>query len=110
MLTENQVPKFELFQKMIADLDSENYAEIHQKIRSLQKFFQAEIQPIQSDEYQLHSVLVEINKQMRLLSMDGTFLQAARQPETIATRVGQIRDRVKLLTQYCSMILGTNPD
>lgn len=110
MLTENQVPKVELFQKMIADLDTENHSELGQKLRSLQKFFQTEIQPIQSDDYPLHSVLVEINKQMRLLSMDATFLQAARQAETIQTRIGQIRDRIKLLTQYCAVILATKPD
>lgn len=95
---------------MIADLDTDHRNELHQKIRSLQKFFQAEIQPIQSDEYRLHSVLVEINKQMRLLSMDNTFLQAARQAETIETRVNQIRDRIKLLTNYCHVILETKAD
>ncbi|MGG6270582.1 heterocyst frequency control protein PatD [Leptolyngbya sp. AN03gr2] len=110
MLTENQVQSFELFQKMIADFDLANRSELHQKIRSLQKFFQDEIQSIESDEYQLHSVLVEINKQMRLLSMDGMFLQTARQADTIETRIGQIRDRIQLLNQYCSVILGTEPD
>ncbi|BAU10175.1 hypothetical protein LEP3755_06550 [Leptolyngbya sp. NIES-3755] len=110
MLTENQVQTVELFQKMIADLDFTDRIELHQKIRSLQKFFQDEIQSIQSDEYQVHSVLVEINKQMRLLSMDGMFLQTARQANTIETRVKQIRDRIKLLAQYCLVILGTEPD
>lgn len=110
MLTENQVPRFKQFQKMIADLEAAERNELDQKIRSLQKFFQDEIQSIHSDEYPLHSILVEINKQMRLLSMDAMFLRTARQANTIELRVEQIRDRIKLLTQYCSVILGTDPD
>ncbi|MBE9009114.1 heterocyst frequency control protein PatD [Pseudanabaenaceae cyanobacterium LEGE 13415] len=90
---------------MISDLEAGDQVELHQKIRSLQMFFQDKIQSIESDDYQLRSVLVEINKQMRLLSVDGMFLQTARQANTIETRLGQIRDRIKLLTQYCSMIL-----
>ncbi|MBW4443256.1 MAG: heterocyst frequency control protein PatD [Plectolyngbya sp. WJT66-NPBG17] len=116
MLTENQVQQFRLLQTTIDSLDQAlnstrfDQSEINQKIRSLQKFFREEIQPIQSDEYQTHSVLVEINKQMRLLTIDGTFLQTARQAETIENRAGQIRDRIKLLTNYCAVILGTRTD
>ncbi|MER3477920.1 MAG: hypothetical protein C4287_17360, partial [Leptolyngbya sp. ERB_1_2] len=111
MLTENQVHCFQSFQTAIAQLDQTinsdllDRVELHQKIRSLQNLFQTEIQPIQTDDYQTHSVLVEINKQMRLLSMDGMFLQTARQVETIRTRIEQIRDRIKLLTNYCIVIL-----
>lgn len=116
MLTENQVEHFQSFQitinslKQILDSTDLDRSELGQKLRSLQKFFQREIQPIQSDDYQTHSVLVEVNKQMRLLGMDAMFLQTARQTETIANRVGQIRDRIQLLTNYCTVILGTRPD
>jgi len=116
MLTENQVHCFQSFQTMIAELDRTlgsaalDRVAFHQKIRSLENLFQTEIQPIQADDYQTHSVLVEINKQMRLLNMDGMFLQTARQVETIETRIGQIRDRLKLLTNYCTVILETLPD
>lgn len=116
MLTENQVEQFQLFQTTIDALDqalhspSFDRVEIHQKLRSLQKIFQAQIHPIQSDDYQTHSILVEVNKQMRLLNVDATYLQAARQVETIEQRVGQIRDRMKLLLNYCTVILGTQPD
>ncbi|MBD1844280.1 heterocyst frequency control protein PatD [Cyanobacteria bacterium FACHB-63] len=116
MLTENQVHAFHRFQNAIVALDQTlNSVELdrtalHQKIRSLQQIFQEEIQPIQSEHYQTHSVLVEINKQMRLLGMDGMFLQTARQAGTIETRLGQVRDRIKFLTNYCSAILGTEPD
>ena len=112
MLTENQVQRFQQFQTAIASLNLENFAqqELIQKMRSLQQVFQTEIQPIQSDDDQTHSVLVEIHKQMRLLNMDQLFLQTARQVETVQNRVEQIRDRVKLLTSYCRVILETQPD
>ncbi len=116
MLTENQVEHFQLFQITIDSLDQMldstdlDRSKLDQTLRSLQKFFQKEIQPIQSDDYQTHSVLVEVNKQMRLLSVDAMFLQTARQTETIANRIGQIRDRIKLLANYCTAILATEPD
>lgn len=116
MLIENQVHTFQRFQTEIESLDQTlnttelDRAVLHQKIRSLQQIFQEEIQPIQSEDYQTHSVLVEINKQMRLLGMDGMFLQTARQAETFETRLEQVRDRVKRLVSYCSAILGTEPD
>ncbi|HTL89423.1 MAG TPA: heterocyst frequency control protein PatD [Leptolyngbya sp.] len=114
MLTQNQVQEFQQFRTSIealypilnsASLDRQEWTK---KMRSLQTVFQTEIQPIRSDDYQTHSVLVEINKQMQLLKMDGLFLQTARQSETIQSRVEQIRDRLKLLTNYCRMILESD--
>ena len=112
MLTKEQVQGFQQFQTTIAALLAENLDQLKfiEKLRSLHKIFQTEIQPIQSDNYQTHSVLVEINKQMRLLQMDGMFLQTARRSETVQSRIGQVLDRAKLLTQYCAVILATEPD
>lgn len=116
MLTENQAQTLKQFQTAIVALDQTlnsvelNRSALHQEMRSLQQIFQEKIQPIQSEDYQTHSVLVEINKQMRLLNMDGMFLQTARRAETVEARIEQVRDRVKFLTNYCSAILGTDPD
>jgi conjugal transfer/entry exclusion protein len=77
MLTENQVDSFRSFQTDLESLNQLlNSAEFDRQIfdqiwQSLQKAFSEEIQLIQSDEYRIHSVLVEINKQMRLLGMDA---------------------------------------
>lgn len=102
MLTENDRYAIQTFQNLVQQCrDQVDLA----SLRSLRQTFQKEIQPIQSDEYRIHSVLVEINKQMRLLNLDATFLQTARQPETIQTRSGQLRDRLKLLLNYCEAIL-----
>lgn len=77
---------------------------------SLQKFFQTQIQPIESENYQVRSLLVEINKQMRLLGMDLLFLQTAKQPETVQQRISQLHDRLDLLTKYCEGILAIDAD
>jgi hypothetical protein len=114
MLTENQVQIFRFYQTELAalnqSLDSAKFdREIFaQQWQSIQKIFAEEIQPIQSDRYRIHSILVEINKQMRLLGMDAMFLKTARQTETIEARVGQIRDRVSLLMNYCTVLLESD--
>jgi hypothetical protein len=114
MLTENQVHLFRTFQTELGLLNQLlNSPEFDRQIfaqtwQSLQKIFSEEIQCIQSDVYRIHSVLVEINKQMRLLGMDAMFLKTARQPETVQGRVGQIRDRVTLLMNYCTVLLESD--
>jgi hypothetical protein len=114
MLTENQVDSFRSFQTDLESLNQLlNSAEFDRQIfdqiwQSLQKAFSEEIQLIQSDEYRIHSVLVEINKQMRLLGMDAMFLKTARQRETVQGRVGQIRDRIPLLMNYCTVLLESD--
>jgi len=57
-------------------------------------------------EHQIHSINVEIDKQLRLLIMDGFFLQSARQENTIEQRKQQMRDRLSLLLRYCDGILS----
>ncbi|MCU0548300.1 MAG: heterocyst frequency control protein PatD [Leptolyngbya sp. Prado105] len=114
MLTENQVYLFRSFQIDLGSfnqlLDSAAFDRqiFDQSWRSLQKKFAEEIQPMQSDDYRIHSVLVEINKQMRLLGMDSLFLKTARQSETMQGRVGQIRDRIALLMNYCAVLLESD--
>ncbi|HIK16547.1 MAG TPA: heterocyst frequency control protein PatD [Leptolyngbyaceae cyanobacterium M33_DOE_097] len=51
------------------------------------------------------SIVVEIDKQLRLLEIDGLFLQNARQAATQTQRRDQIRDRLVLLNRYCEALL-----
>ena len=48
----------------------------------------------------------EINKHLRLLAMDISFLQAARQPQTLQQRQAQIRDRLQRLATYARLELA----
>jgi hypothetical protein len=114
MLTENQAHLFRTFQVELVSLNQTlNSSDFDRQIfesswRSLQKIFSEEIQPIESDDYRTHSILVELKKQMRLLGMDAMFLKTARQVETVQGRVGQIRDRVALLMNYCTVLLESD--
>lgn len=45
----------------------------------------------------------EINKHLRLLAMDISFLRAARQPQTVQQRQAQIRDRLQRLATYARL-------
>lgn len=80
-------------------------------IAALQTFFQTQIwnlslNDLEPDlEHRIQSLNVEIDKQLRLLSMDGMFLQAARQKNTVEQRQQQVQNRLLLLIQYCNGLL-----
>ena len=59
-----------------------------------------------ADESTVRSHNTEINKHLRLLGMDLTFLQAAKQPTTAQQRQAQIRDRIQTLLTFCHNILN----
>lgn len=53
----------------------------------------------------VYACQVEIDKQLRLLSMDAMFLQAARQSTTAQQRQQQVRDRIQTLIGYCQAMV-----
>ncbi|URD53287.1 heterocyst frequency control protein PatD [Chroococcidiopsis sp. CCNUC1] len=57
-------------------------------------------------ESRVRSLQTEISKQFNLLIMDVTFLQAARQPQTLQTRQQQMTQRLQMLLSYCEAILS----
>ncbi len=80
-------------------------------IATVQAFFQNQIWNLSLNdlepeiEHQIQSFNVEIDKQLRLLNMDGMFLQAARQKNTVEQRQQQIQNRLLMLIQYCNGLL-----
>jgi hypothetical protein len=115
MLSENDQHAVQTFQSRVIVLEQIISKEFERttfktEFSSFQNLFQAEIQAIQTDDYRVRSVLVEIDKQMRLLKMDAMFLQTARQSETAQQRVNQLRDRLQLLKSYCDALLGSTSD
>lgn len=91
--------------------DSEHSANLKASVANLQTFFQTHIWMLDLEElnpasaHQIRSFNVEIDKQLRLLSMDVMFLQAAKQPSTTDQRLNQMSDRLTLLLQYCNSLL-----
>jgi hypothetical protein len=55
--------------------------------------------------HRLQSLQVEIAKELRLLQVDMLFLQTAKQPETVAHRQQQMRNRLGTLLRYCAIVL-----
>lgn len=84
---------------------------LKQDFAQLQALFTEEIANLSLDDIdpalatRLQSYLTEINKQLQLLGIDLTFLQAARQPVTAQTKINQINKRLETLTIYCQGIL-----
>jgi hypothetical protein len=85
---------------------------LRQDLMTTQQFFQQRIASLDNQdvapavESRLRSLQTEIHKQLNLLSMDVTFLQAARQPQTLQTRQQQITQRLQILRGYCETILA----
>ncbi|HEY9907566.1 MAG TPA: heterocyst frequency control protein PatD [Thermosynechococcaceae cyanobacterium] len=78
----------------------------------VQTMFHQQILPLRLDElepsiaHHVQSYQVEINKQLRLLSTDLNFLQAARQPATLKQRQQQVDDRLATLLRYCGAVMN----
>jgi hypothetical protein len=77
-----------------------------------QQFYQQRLATLDVEKFdgaiasKVQSIQTEINKELRLLGMDVTFMQSARQPATIQQRQRQLGDRVLRLMQYCDVLLG----
>ena len=56
----------------------------------------------------VQSYITEIHKQLRLLGMDITFLQASRSDRTTNTRKEAISDRLQTIIGYCSTLTAKN--
>jgi len=54
---------------------------------------------------QIQTIHTELNKQIRLLSVELTFLQSARQPATRQQRLAQVHDRLDQIQSYCTVLL-----
>ncbi len=80
-------------------------------VAQAQQFFQDQVRNLDLDEldataeHRSRSLHVEINKQLRLLATDVTFLQAAKQAVTSQQRLEQVNDRVNTLIRYCDALL-----
>lgn len=56
----------------------------------------------------VRSAQTEINRILRLLSLDVAFLQSARQPETQSQRLQQVGDRLTRLQEFCDGLLSSD--
>ncbi|MBD3880291.1 heterocyst frequency control protein PatD [Phormidium tenue FACHB-886] len=98
-------------QSLQQSVEPADRAALQSAFRAAQQIFQQQIIPLDTDPIEshdspkLHSIQVEINKQMRLLATDLLFLQAARLSATASQRQQQISDRVEMLLRYCEAVL-----
>jgi hypothetical protein len=78
---------------------------------TIQQFFQTQILTLNLENldpkvgHQVQSFNIEIDKQLKLLTVDTLFLQSAKHPETIAQRLKQIQNRLETLIRYCNALL-----
>lgn len=87
---------------------------LRQSFLEAQQFFQQQIVSLDAgdlepaDEPRVRSYQTEMSKQLQLLGMDVTFLQAARQPATAKNRLLQLEQRIQTLISYCNTLLELN--
>jgi len=117
MLPSSYHHSYQTIQQILRDLQS-HFKEppsppvaLQHDVLQAQKFFQAELTTLHLDNLdgaiapKIQSIQIEINKQLRLLSMDVLFLQTARQSATLHKRQEQMSERIELLLRYCQMVL-----
>ncbi|NER08174.1 MAG: heterocyst frequency control protein PatD [Okeania sp. SIO3C4] len=54
----------------------------------------------------VQSAQTEVNRLMRLLGTDVTFLRSAKQADTQSKRLGQVSDRLSRLLEFCDGLLA----
>ncbi|MFB2938488.1 heterocyst frequency control protein PatD [Aerosakkonemataceae cyanobacterium BLCC-F154] len=98
-------------EKPLSRATSADKLKLKQDFAQLQAVFTQEIANLTLDELEpaiasrLQSYLTEINKQLQLMAIDLSFLQASRQSATAQTKITQIHKRLQTLTNYCHSIL-----
>ncbi|MBD2598329.1 heterocyst frequency control protein PatD [Nostoc spongiaeforme FACHB-130] len=103
--------KYQALAKLLVQLRSDITAgefdktQLRQRVADLQQLFQREIVPLATADSKELSYQTEISKQLRLLEIDITFFQGARQAATAKTRLQTMSDRLTTLIQYCHAIL-----
>ena len=116
MLPEHYRDRYQKFQQTLEQLQriialDQDFNSLRQSFAQIQQIFQGEIASLSGDDLnsssasRLQSYLTEIDKQLRLLAIDMTFLQAALKPATAQTRLAQISSRLHTLNGYCQAIL-----
>lgn len=118
MLPEIYRDRYQKFHQALEQLQqtmakNQDFNLLRQDFAQLQQIFQGEIASLSNDDLnsisvsRLQSYLTEIDKQLRLLAIDMTFLQAALKPATAQTRLAQISSRLHTLSSYCQAILAS---
>jgi hypothetical protein len=117
MLPETHRQTYQAFRQVLEQIaiattqPNVNGTTLQQATHEAQSVFQQSVLPLDLNdltsiaESQVRAVVVEINKQLRMLAMDVMRLQGARQAETITQRLQQIHDRLNTLIRYCDMVL-----
>ncbi len=86
-------------------------AELRQVFEQAQQLFRQQILTKDTSSLaasvasRVRSYNTEIDKQLRLLGVDISFLQAARQAATLIARKAQICTRIQTLINYCNGLL-----
>lgn len=118
MLSDPYRQTYQIFQECLEQLqaqiqaDSLELARFQTTFQEAQTQFQQKVLTLELTELgsaqasKVQSIQLEINKQLRLLSMDLLFLRTARQPATVQQRQAQMGDRLTLLKSYCTALLG----
>ena len=117
MLPPNLSVRYQKFQQALEQLQQTAAQEKADSVKfrdsfdEVQQIFQSQIANLSGDGLDsatlpsVQSYLTEIDKELRLLSIDVMFLQAARRSETAQARLTKISDRLHTLIAYCQALL-----
>lgn len=98
--------------RMIVQVPTADGATLQGALLQVQQFFQQQVGPLELAELEsaiaprVQAVRTEMQKELRLLTMDVMFLQAARQSATQQQCQKQLGDRLEKLAGYCQVLVA----
>ncbi len=103
----SQLQDLRLAVEALQDLEPAKVASVMRSHQQIQDFFGSEIVNLKppDNEQLAMSYYVEINKQLRLLSVDLNQIQVTRVSATLESRINQASDRLKKLMGYCDCLI-----
>ncbi|HSM80742.1 MAG TPA: heterocyst frequency control protein PatD [Nodosilinea sp.] len=88
----------------LARLANPDGHQLQAEFLAAQQHFQHQVMPLAEPYPSGQPMLTEMNRTLRLLAMDVTFLLAARQPTTAQQRQRQMGDKLTQLLGFCEAL------
>jgi hypothetical protein len=111
MLPTEQILMWQQLFTILSNLPTDSLPDLKVSLNRSIEFFESQILPQDLDHLpdpiagKMRSYLTESHRLLRLLSIDLTFIAAARNPNTLQQRRQAYQDKLDLLLKYCQAVI-----
>ena len=112
MLPTEQILMWQQLFMLLSNLPTDSLVDLKVSLHRSIEFFESQILPQDLDNLpdpiagKMQSYLTESHRLLRLLTIDLTFIAAARNPEKLQHRRQAYQDKLDLLLKYCQAVIG----